>query len=251
MLVGQLTQFGVIDGTGSRHNHSWGRVLSGNIVDELFSGEGANVLLAAQNGASEGRSLKGRCVQVIQDQFFLILVDFLHFSENDLPFSLNGLRLKVGVQQNVGNDFNGSRDILREDLRKVSRLFARCVGIEVSTHVFNLFLQLSLGAFLGSLKGHVFQKMGCSVVLGSLVTGARVDPNTDSSSFGTDGGFATDAESVREGSDICGWRFQDVGREFSKFGIGSSNSGVCALPEHQSLTRGTRTSGCGGSCYCC
>jgi hypothetical protein len=68
---------------------------------------------------------------MIQDQFFLVLVDLRHFSENDITFAFNGSIFHLGVEKNVGNDFYRLANILLEDLGKVSSLFTRSVGVPV------------------------------------------------------------------------------------------------------------------------
>jgi hypothetical protein len=61
----------------------------------------------------------------------LLLVDLGHFAKNDIPLSFNGGLLQLGVEENVGQDFDRLADIVLEDLGKVDSLFARCVGVPV------------------------------------------------------------------------------------------------------------------------
>ena len=49
----------------------------------------------------------------------------------------------------------------------------------MASHVLDLDLQLLLGALFGSFEGKMLQKVGHSIVLGSLVSGSSINPNTD------------------------------------------------------------------------
>ena len=63
----------------------------------------------------------------------------------------------------------------------------------MSTHVFNFNFQLILRAFGCALEGHVFEKVGGSVVVGSFVARSGVDPYADGGGVGAEDGFGCDS----------------------------------------------------------
>ena len=107
--------------------------------------------------------------------------------------------------QDVTEDVHGLWHIILEYLCVVDSLLARSVSVEVAcgphrnhhlkkktqnkneniqtAHVLDFFLKATLGTILSSLEGHVFKKVGSTIVLVSLVTATSVDPHTDSSGF--------------------------------------------------------------------
>jgi hypothetical protein len=63
-------------------------------------------------------------VEVVEHDFFQLLVDFLLFAEDDIPFALDGLGLQLGVLQDVGEDVDGFRDVGVEGFGVVNGVFS-------------------------------------------------------------------------------------------------------------------------------
>lgn len=99
--------------------------------------------------------------------------------QDDIPFPFNGRRVELGILEDVTNDVNSFGYILLEALGVIDSLLPRCVGVKVSTHVFNLKLQSVLGATAGTLKSHMLEEVGGSVCGISLGPGASIYPDTD------------------------------------------------------------------------
>ena len=129
VLVGQSTEFFVVDGSSTGNDHAGGRVVGGDVVQQVSLGQGTDVLFRSEDGASQSSSLKGGGVQMIQDQLFLLLVDFHHFPQNDIALSFNGTFIQLGIQKNIRQDLHSAADIVLENLGKIHRLLTRCVGI--------------------------------------------------------------------------------------------------------------------------
>ena len=68
-------------------------------------------------------------MEVVQNQFFLLFVDFGHFSQDNIAFTLNGSFLQLAVEQNIGKDLDSASNIILENLGKVDSLFTGCVGV--------------------------------------------------------------------------------------------------------------------------
>lgn len=75
-------------------------------------------------------------MQMIEDNFFKLLVDFLLLTEDDISLALNRSILKLGVLKYIADDVNGNRDILAEALGIVNSLFTRGICIQMSAKVF-------------------------------------------------------------------------------------------------------------------
>lgn len=100
-----------------------------NVLLQIILGQRSDIFFWSQNSTSQSSSLKGGRMQVVHDKFFVLLVDFRHFSENDIALSVNGTWVQFGVKKNVGEDLYSLTNVILEHLGKVDSLFARCVGV--------------------------------------------------------------------------------------------------------------------------
>ena len=66
---------------------------------------------------------------MIQDEFFLLFVHFRHFTKDDIPLSFYGRWFEFGVEEYVGEYFNGSSDIAFEYFGEIDCLFTRGIGV--------------------------------------------------------------------------------------------------------------------------
>ena len=75
-------------------------------------------------------------MQVIEDNFFKLFVDFLLLTEDDISLALNRSILKLGVLKYIADNVDGDRDVLAEALGVVNGLFTRGIRIQVSAKIF-------------------------------------------------------------------------------------------------------------------
>lgn len=129
MLTGKITQLSMFNGTGSSNDHAGCRVVVLDVVHQIGTSQRPDVLLRSQDGPSQSSSLEGSSMKVIQNQFFLLFVDFGHFSQDDVAFTLNGAFLQFAVEQNIGKDLDSAANIVLENLGKIDCLFTRSVGV--------------------------------------------------------------------------------------------------------------------------
>jgi hypothetical protein len=120
---------------------------------------------------------------VIENDLFQLLVNLLLLPQNNISLSFNGRRVKLGVLEDVTDNIDRFWDILLEAFGVVDSLLAGCVGVEVSTHVFDLKLQSVLGATACTLEGHVLEEMSGSVGGIGLRPGPSIYPDTNCSSL--------------------------------------------------------------------
>mmetsp|Transcript_661 Transcript_661/g.896 ORF Transcript_661/g.896 Transcript_661/m.896 type:complete len:214 (+) Transcript_661:1128-1769(+) len=181
-----------------------------DVIGEVGLGEGLDIFFGSEDGATEARALECGGVEVVEDEFFLLLVDLGHFPEDDIALAFDGALVEFGLEEDIGEDLDGLADVLLEYLCEIDRLFTGGVGVEVSAHVLDFDLELLLGAFGGALEGHVFEEVCGSVVLGGFVAGSCVDPYAYGCGFGAGNGFGGDAEAVGCGGDVGGWGTEDI-----------------------------------------
>ena len=111
VLLGKLDQFLVRNSTSANENHAVSGIVVLDVVDELRSGNVADVLTGTQDGPPEGLVLESGGVQVVKDDFLKLLVHLFLFSENDVALAFDGRGLKFGVLENVCEDIDGGGDI--------------------------------------------------------------------------------------------------------------------------------------------
>lgn len=90
VLLGKLDELGVGDAASTDENHAVSSVVGLDVVLEVVTLDGLNVLLGAQNGPSEGLALVSGGVQVVKNNLLKLLVDLLLLAEDDITLTLNG-----------------------------------------------------------------------------------------------------------------------------------------------------------------
>lgn len=120
---------------------------------------------------------------MIENYLFQLLVDLLLLPQNNVSLSFDGRGVKLGVLEDVTNYVDSLGDILLETFGVIYSLFSRCVGVEMSTNIFNLELQSVLGATPGALESHVLEEMSGSVGSISLRPRPSIYPDANCSSL--------------------------------------------------------------------
>lgn len=206
VLLGELDEGVVVDGSGSNKHHSVGGVVLGDELSQLSVGDGLDVLSGTQNGSAQGLVHEGGGVQVVKDNLLVLLVDLLELSGDDLSFSVNGRLGQLGVLQNVGQNLHRLGHVVLERLGVVDGGLSRGVGVEVAAHVLNVELELVLGSLVGALEGQMLEKVSGSVVVGVFVSRAGVDPHSDGGGLNQRVGLGGNGQAVLEvgGSSLGG-----------------------------------------------
>jgi hypothetical protein len=124
VLLGKVDELLVGDTSSTNKNHAVSGVVGLDVVLEVGALDGLDILLGAENGASEGLALESGGVQVVENNLLELLVDFLLFAENDITLALNGLGLELRVLEDVGEDVDGGGDVVVEGLGVVDGVFA-------------------------------------------------------------------------------------------------------------------------------
>lgn len=127
MLFGQLDQLFVGNATGTDKNHAVSSVVVLDIVDELGSGDIADVLARAKDGATQRLVLESSGVKVVENDLLDLLLNLLRLSKNNITLALNGRLLELRVLENIGQNIDTLRNVGVEGLGEIDGVFAlRC-----------------------------------------------------------------------------------------------------------------------------
>jgi len=82
------------DATSASENHAIGGVVGLDVRRQVVAGNAHDILAGTEDGATERLALESGGMQVVKNDFFNLLVDFLLFTENDIAFAFNGRRIE-------------------------------------------------------------------------------------------------------------------------------------------------------------
>lgn len=83
--------------TRANKNHAVSGVVGLDVAGKLGTGDVTDVLAGAEDGAAKGLVRVGSGVEVVEDNFVQLLLNFLRFPKNDVAFSLDRGGLELGV----------------------------------------------------------------------------------------------------------------------------------------------------------
>lgn len=124
VLLSELDELLVGDAAGTDKDHSVSSVVVLDVVDELGSGDVADVLAGAEDGAAKRLVLEGSGVEVVKDNLLDLLLNLLGLSEDNVALALNGGLLEQGVLENIGEDVDALGDVRVEGLGEVDGVLA-------------------------------------------------------------------------------------------------------------------------------
>ena len=105
MLLCQFAEFVVLDAAGACQDHSRSLVVGPDVVDKVVTGQRLDIFGWAQDGASQGSSLVGNCVQVVEHHLLQIHLNLLHLSKNHTALPLNFLQMNIRSVTSVYYEF--------------------------------------------------------------------------------------------------------------------------------------------------
>lgn len=131
MLLGQLNELLVGNATSTDEDHTVGGVVVLDVAGELGSGDVTDVLARAKDGAAQWLVLESGGMQVVEDDLFNLLFNFLGLTKDDITLALDGRLLELRVLQNIGQDVDALRNIGVEGLGKVDGVLTLLVVLVV------------------------------------------------------------------------------------------------------------------------
>lgn len=124
VLLGELDELLVRNTTRANEDHAVSGVVGLDVVGQVITADGLDVLLGAEDGATKGLVHESGGVQVVEDNLLKLLVNLLLLAKNDVALALNGLGVELGVLENVGKDVDGVGDVRVEGLGVVDGVLA-------------------------------------------------------------------------------------------------------------------------------
>lgn len=124
VLLGEADELLVGDTTSTNQDHTVSGVVGLDVVGQVLPGDGLDVLLGAEDGATKGLALVSGGVKVVKDDLLELLVNLLLLAQDDVALTLNGGRLKLGVLKDIGEDVDGLGNIGVEGLGVVDGVLA-------------------------------------------------------------------------------------------------------------------------------
>ena len=126
VLLGEADELLVGDATGTDKDHAVSGVVGLDVVGQVVPGDGLDVLLGAEDGATKGLALVSSGVQVVEDNLLELLVNLLLLAQDHIALALDGTRLQLGVLEDIGKDVDGLGNIVVEGLGVVDGVLALC-----------------------------------------------------------------------------------------------------------------------------
>lgn len=124
VLLGELDELLVRNTTRANKDHAVSGVVGLDVVGQVITADGLDVLLGTEDGATEGLVHESGGVQVVEDNLLELLVNLLLLAKNDVALALDGLGVELGVLEDVGKDVDGVGDVGVEGLGVVDGVFA-------------------------------------------------------------------------------------------------------------------------------
>jgi hypothetical protein len=116
VLLGESHELLVGNATSTDQDHAVSGVVGLDVVGQVVPGDGLDVLLGAEDGASKGLGLVSSGVKVVEDNLLKLLVNLLLLAQDHITLTLNGTSLELGVLKDIGEDVDGLGDIVVEGL---------------------------------------------------------------------------------------------------------------------------------------
>ena len=124
VLLGKLDELLMGNTSGTNEDHAVSLVVGVYVVNEVGTLDREDIFLWSEDGAAEGLTLESGGMEVIEDDFLELAVDFLLLTDNDVSFSLNGIIFKLGVLDDVCKDLDGLGSVILEGFGVVDGVFA-------------------------------------------------------------------------------------------------------------------------------
>jgi hypothetical protein len=124
VLLSQADELLVGDTTSTNKDHAVSSVVGLDVVGQVLAGDGLDVLLGAEDGATEGLTLESGGVEVVEDNLLELLVNLFLLTEDHITLALDSSGLKLGVLEDIGEDVDGLGNIVVEGLGVVDGVLA-------------------------------------------------------------------------------------------------------------------------------
>lgn len=124
VLLSEANELLVGDTTSTNKDHAVSGVVGLDVVGQVLAGDGLDVLLGAEDGATEGLTLVSGGVKVVEDNLLELLVNLLLLAQDNVTLALNGSGLELGVLEDIRENVDSLGDIVVEGLGVVDGVLA-------------------------------------------------------------------------------------------------------------------------------
>ena len=124
VLLSEADELLVGDTTGTNKDHAVSSVVGLDVVGQVLAGDGLDVLLRAEDGATEGLTLVSGGVKVVEDNLLELLVNLLLLAQDNVALALDGGGLELGVLEDIRENVDSLGDIVVEGLGVVDGVLA-------------------------------------------------------------------------------------------------------------------------------
>lgn len=124
VFLGQSDELLVGDTTSTNQDHAVRGVVGLDVVGQVVTGDGLDVLPGTKDGTTEGLGLVRGGVEVVEDNLLQLLVNLLLLTQDHIPLALNSTRLQLGVLKDICEDVDGLGNIVVEGLGVVDGVFS-------------------------------------------------------------------------------------------------------------------------------
>ena len=152
MLLSQVYQLLMIDISSSYNDHIFAKVVSLVEVNNHIAVNLVNVVNVTKDRLAHHVLTIDVIVDVLHEGFHLIIIGCFQFLPYGILFHLQVIGVIVGVAEHISQDLDRFGNVVLEGKDVIESVLSGGIGIELSAHIFDLFLKLSAGSALGALK---------------------------------------------------------------------------------------------------
>jgi len=137
-----------------------------------------NSFSCSQNRHTDGMVGPEKAIKQHMDIIIRRIFHHADLLEDHLPLTLHVIGIESRIQENIRKDIRYASKVFAKDLSVKTGILLACKCIGHSPDCIQFLCDLKTGAIPRSLKNHVFNKMGDTVLRPDFVTRTGIDPYT-------------------------------------------------------------------------
>ena len=150
-------------------------VVATSEAEAALSGEAAQRAGIAQDIMTQGMVGKEGALEVIEDELGGVVAVAVNLLEYDAALLVNLVLGKGAVEDDVGEQLEGTRKVLLQECRVHHRLLLIGIGIEVATHILHAVQDVPGTALCRTLEEHMLHEMSETCLVGLLLARTCID----------------------------------------------------------------------------
>nr|WP_272214337.1 hypothetical protein [Marinicella sp. W31]MDC2877726.1 hypothetical protein [Marinicella sp. W31] len=154
----------MIDGPGRDDVNPVGRVVAGEVAADIVGREAHHSFRCAEDRPANHLVVIGSACEIVENHVIRDVAGRADLLQDDVFLACEFLFIEGRTCEDIGQNINGKRQMILQNSRVIRGRFGRGGGIDLSADIFDLFRDLTRCPTLGSLEGHVFQKV-CNAML--------------------------------------------------------------------------------------